>query len=454
MHERGDRDLVLAAQRGDSVALGELFARYWRAVRAAAYGATGEIASAEDAAGDAFAEAIAQIQLLRDPDRFGSWIRTIAIRKAKNGRRRRDLAMQVDAADALVDRSGAPDDSLMRLQLVSLVRCATRELPPSLREALELVYFEGYDSDAAARFLDIRGATLRRRLHDARERLRKICHQILEGRKQMSEDRRGDVQILKRMIESGEVFEAMRRGLALRPPPPELAGMLLRARGRQAGETLPQTARDLLRPSARALDVSHPVGSISAEIRKALPEFRDWGRDAGEVAAQYFDREKGDRERVRAVLPPGFAEGIPDAFVRRSRALIRMTADGAAASVYEQIRMASRPEPSDLRLSDVLDLMWMVQGSLELRDVQTLLARIAAVLPQLQIRFSAYDEPRYRVALQAHVGEVAARSAVGGVLAEWPGMPAEVNAAHIRIFLEPWAAARSGEAVEFLAFTS
>src|SRR4029434_5974198 len=85
MPECSDRDLVQQAQRGDGAAIGELFSRYWRAARAAAFGVTGEFASAEDAAAEGFRQALAGMDGLRDPSRFGPWLRTIVIRKARLG---------------------------------------------------------------------------------------------------------------------------------------------------------------------------------------------------------------------------------------------------------------------------------------------------------------------------------------------------------------------------------
>jgi hypothetical protein len=104
---------------------------------------------------------------------------------------------------------------------------------------------------------------------------------------------------------------------------------------------------------------------------------------------------------------------------------------------------------SEVRFSDALDLTrWL--PTLELLSVQELLENLSsAVLANMQVRFSPYDEPRYRAALQLHVGHTAARAACGGVLTEWPGRPPGVRAAHARIFLEPWAAARSGQIVDF-----
>jgi hypothetical protein len=105
---------------------------------------------------------------------------------------------------------------------------------------------------------------------------------------------------------------------------------------------------------------------------------------------------------------------------------------------------------NSVRLSDVLDLTWMIAGSLELRSVQETLERLtSAVLPEARVRFSNFDEPRYRSALQLHIGGVSRRAASGGVLAQWPGRPRDLGAAHVRIFLEPWAAVQSGRAVEF-----
>jgi Sigma-70, region 4 len=368
--------------------------------------------------------------------------------------------------DNLSGRNEPPDEALARLELEALVRQAIRELPDPLREAMALVYFEGYDSGAAARFLDIPPGTLRRRLHDGRARLRTTVGQILQGRKQMNKEREREIQRLMTMIDSGEIYQALRGSLALRPPPGELIDMLLRrqtapaneGQAGAAGQDPPRglirgMAERLLQPSDRASDPTHPLGSIAAAIRKALPDFQDWKFDAGEAAVRFGPGD--DRDRLRAVLPPGFAEGRPGAYLRATRALVRLSGSGRGQTVYELLQDSSdeqtfRMAKDDTRLSDVLDLTWMAAGPLELRSVQALLERLtSAVLPGAQVRFSIYDEPRYRSALQLHVGRLSLRAACGGVLAEWSGRPDGVDAAHLRIYLEPWATLQSGQVVEF-----
>jgi RNA polymerase sigma-70 factor (ECF subfamily) len=152
--DQSDAEVVERARGGDRIAIGELFSRYWRAARAAAFGVTGEVASAEDAAADAFREAWAGLDSLRDPDRFGPWLRTIVVRTARKARRRGPPAHDV-SIDELPALNQAADSALERLEAAALVRHFVRELPPRVREAVSLFYFEGYDSDDAARFLAI-----------------------------------------------------------------------------------------------------------------------------------------------------------------------------------------------------------------------------------------------------------------------------------------------------------
>ena len=466
MSERADRELVEPARRGDAPAIAELFSRYWRAARAAAFGVTGELASAEDAAAEAFRQALAGLDSLRNPDQFGSWLRTIVVRKA-----RLELQSRRPTADALVedvsDQNQRPDDALERLELGALIQQAVRELPDRLREAMALVYFEGYDSEAAARFLDIPAGTLRRRLHEGRGQVRSAIEQLLHGSKRMNEERERHIQRFKSLMDDGNIYQALRESLALRPPPRELIDLFIRRQMASANDSQDvvggETRREFIReaaqrftgPSDRATDPKHPVGAIAAAIRQALPDFQDWPLDAGEAAARFFTGTGEYRDRLQAVLPPGFTEGRPGAFVRATRGILRLSENGRVQSIYQLLRESPdeqtfREAKDDMRISDVLDLTWMVAGPLELRSVQELLERLrSAFLSREQVRFSPYDEPRYRSALQLHVDGRSARFAHGGVLAEWPGRPHGVDSAHLRIFLEPWATVQSGQVVEF-----
>ena len=465
MREYADRDLVERATRGDGAAIGELFSRYWRAARGAAFGVTGEFASAEDAAAEAFRHALEALGSLRDPDRFGPWLRTIVIRKARLSLRSRRQTVEGLVADQ-PDSHELPCDALERLELAALLQQSVRELPARLREAVSLFYFEGYDTDDAARFLDIPAGTFRRRLHEGRRVLRSVAEQILQGSKPVNEERERQIERLKHLIDNdgaGDTdafYKALREAMALRPPPKELIGSFIRRQTDSAPganedfiERVRETARQFTGPSARALDPSHPVGSIALAIRQALPDFQDWPLDVGAAAAHFFTFIGDDRERMKALLPPGFPEGRPGAFLRATRGFLRPTDNGGAQTTYQLVQESPdtqtfRAGMNGVQISDVIDLTWMAAGTLELRSVQELLERLsAAVLPRTSIRFLNYDEPRYRSALQLQFDGVASPAANGGVLARWAGHPEGAEAAHVRLFLEPWATVRSGQVI-------
>jgi RNA polymerase sigma factor (sigma-70 family) len=458
MSTRDDRELVPLAQRGDAMAVGELFSRYWRAARAAAFGVTRDFASAEDAASDGFRDAFATLTSLRDADRFGPWLRTIVVRKALAHRRDRHDALD-GAAASIPDPAESIDDAIMRREFQAVVQDAIRRLPDHLRESIALFYFEGYDSDAAARFLDIPAGTLRRRLHDGRAQLRCTVDQILQGAMPMSADRQQQIDRLKAHLEDNHIYEALRGAMALRPVPRELVDTLGRHRAAMRAsapstEFVQKISARFGTGKRRASDPHHPVGAVARAIRNALPDFTEWTLDVAVSAGRFFDAGTSHKEHLRSMLPPGFAEGRPGSFIRAARGLIYV-ADGSVESVYDRLKNSPTeegflPSREGLRVSDVLDLTWMTAGALDLRAVQDLLDRlVATVLPGIEARFSAYDEPRYRSALQLHLGTLDVRAAQGGVLREWPGRPQAVDAAHLRLFLEPWAWIYGGQSVEF-----
>jgi RNA polymerase sigma factor (sigma-70 family) len=466
-----DRELVERARQGDGAAVGDLFSRYWRAARAAAFGVTGEFASAEDAAAEGFWEAWTGLDSLRDPDRFGPWLRRIVVRKARLASQGRHGATN-GALDGLPAAEEPPDDVLERLQLAALLQQLVRDLPPRLREAVSLFYFEGYDTDSAARFLEVPPGTVRRRLHEGRLQLRSAADHILERRRSMSGEREREIQRVRELFDkasNGEaeaMYQAFRASLALRPAPQDLVSDFMRRRLKfvrrpdERGEFtahVRETARHL-GPSDRASDPGHPVGAVAVRIRQALPPFQEWTLDVAAAAAHLLSFSGDDRDRLQSILPPGFAEGRPGAFLRASRGLLLAGEDGSVRTTYQLLQdsadsAAFRAGLAAARISDVLDFTWMAAEPIERRSVQELLQQLTAtVLPGASMRCVHYDEPRYRAALRLHIEGEVSPAAIGGVLAGWQGRPPGVDAAHVRFFLEPWATVQSGHAIDFDRF--
>jgi len=466
MSENQDQDWVERAKRGDPAAVAELYRRYWRAARAAAYGVTGELSLAEDATSEAFCAALEGLAELRDDGRFGPWLRTIVIRTARHLRNR--IAQQCRIESAAVHEVPPPGTRLEKQELAALVQEAVQGLPGILRETISLFYFEGYGIEEAARFLDIPAGTVKRRLHEGRRQLQAAAAAIAKGRKPMNSQRVHVLRRLQDLIDNGgdsdAVYQVMRDALALRPVPQDLVRKLMQQRIAAARENVPPEAsaeRERLvrkhwdefnRPSRQSLDPEHPVGAAAAAILTALREFEE-RTDAPldfETAARLL---KGQTPEPRP-LPPGFAEGRPVSYVRRTRGLLIRDADGSVQTQFDLFhRKADRQAlettwRQGVRISDVLVLSWLRAKPLELRDVEALLHRLAgAVVPGQAMSFSSYEEPRYRLGLRMQLGGLRIPAATGGILNPWPGVPEDVEVASVLIYLEAWATARSGQEI-------
>ena len=266
-----ERELVVRAQAGDVHAAGELFVRFWRAARAAAYAVVRDMASAEDAAAEAFRVALPQLDRLRDPDRFGPWLRRIVRRVARreSTRSHRDS----ESLDhTLPATTPDPTLSLERREMALLVSQAVERLPAAEREAVVLYYFEGYAGDEAARFLDIPVGSLRRRLHDGRIRLRRQLTRTLETRE---DDSTAHLQARVRALLSTDAsqsqwYDVTRELLLTRPIPFSLLSDLVSqvSIAKADGGVVNQL---LTRPQGPLLDDPVPRGSGARPSCSARP---------------------------------------------------------------------------------------------------------------------------------------------------------------------------------------
>jgi RNA polymerase sigma-70 factor, ECF subfamily len=98
--------LVQATQSGQREAFGELFERFERQVFSIALRRIGDYGEAQEVCQDVFVQAMQKIAQLREPERFGGWLRSIANRMAINRvvRRRPEVAAEPETlASACVD---------------------------------------------------------------------------------------------------------------------------------------------------------------------------------------------------------------------------------------------------------------------------------------------------------------------------------------------------------------
>ena len=80
MHPVRDAELVFRCLEGDTEAFGTLVQRYQGAVYATAHYYVGRYSATEDVTQEAFWAAYRSLPQLRDPDKFGAWLKEVTTR--------------------------------------------------------------------------------------------------------------------------------------------------------------------------------------------------------------------------------------------------------------------------------------------------------------------------------------------------------------------------------------
>lgn len=165
-------DLLEHCRNGEDDAITTLVTRY----RTKALDLAGALLQdehlAQDAVQEAFIAALARLGALRDPAAFPGWFRQIVRTQCNRIRRcrREEPTDQVD--DASSGEADSPSAAAERRERHELVRRALASLPPRGRRAAEMFYLEERRCLDIGAELDIPLGTVKRRLYDARQRLR------------------------------------------------------------------------------------------------------------------------------------------------------------------------------------------------------------------------------------------------------------------------------------------
>lgn len=288
----------------------------------------------------------------------------------------------------------------------------------------------------------------------------------------MNEQQEKILQQLREAVEQGlnseAFYQTIREATRLGPIPREfLQDIMKRRLPVGEGPLIPPEKEDAFRnalqrmhePSERARDADHPVGAVAGAIREALPGFQPWQVDMSKVDLNQMARQFcSDRARALSyLLPPGFTESPSGAYITAERSLLIEDTDGSVLTMGELMEKKTTQKAFEKqvregsRSSDALGLVWKQPEPLELRAVETLLRDLSAkIIPGAPVRFLPYREPRFRTALRMQLGDNPIPAAIGGVLNRPSVLPEEVHVASIAIYLEPWAAARSGQAIELV----
>ena len=180
MAQRDDADLVAAALAGGPKAFNPIVERYRGEVYSVALARMRNFDDAEDIAQQVFIEAFEGLHTLRDPKRLAAWLRSAAIHRSVDALRQRRENLDLDEAALRLTSDLTPEVELERRQVRGQVLDAIGRLGKAQRETTTLFYLGGYSIEEIAAMQEIPIGTVKRRLHDARKRLKAEMLKMVE----------------------------------------------------------------------------------------------------------------------------------------------------------------------------------------------------------------------------------------------------------------------------------
>jgi RNA polymerase sigma-70 factor (ECF subfamily) len=168
-----DATLVSRTLAGDAEAYGDLVERYRNAAYGLAYHLLGDFGEAKDATQEALIRAFHRLADLRDPARFGPWLRqivasTCAYCRRKLTRRQQTQLRSFGGDDVLAD----PHRALVANELKCSVSEMVGRLSESNRLAFIMYYIDGLSHSEIGEFLGVSADAVKMRVHRARQQLR------------------------------------------------------------------------------------------------------------------------------------------------------------------------------------------------------------------------------------------------------------------------------------------
>ena len=182
MHTRQESEIVLSAQSGNRNAFEQLVLRYQNLITSLAFSKTGDLQRSEDIAQQAFLIAWEKRADLIEPEKFGSWLRSIAGNVLLNSNRkskriaRAEVSMELDQTPG--NEPGLDQVSTMEQQ--ELLWASLKNIPEQYREPLILFYREEKSVAQVAELMGLSNDAVKQRLSRGRAMLKVEVEQFVE----------------------------------------------------------------------------------------------------------------------------------------------------------------------------------------------------------------------------------------------------------------------------------
>ncbi|MBI2411549.1 MAG: sigma-70 family RNA polymerase sigma factor [Candidatus Kerfeldbacteria bacterium] len=198
--DAAERMLIQAAKAGDTNALGTLWLRHEKKLRAAVLAHVRNKTLADDIMQDVFIQAMTHITDFQTESSFHAWIMAIARNKIIDRSRKKSerLTHSLDAINTQREERGEPtvelaaseehglgkntENDLLETESREQLRAAITYLSPVLRDVVELFYFQHTPYKDIAKIIDIPLGTVMSRLNEAKKKLQEVLkrHQHAE----------------------------------------------------------------------------------------------------------------------------------------------------------------------------------------------------------------------------------------------------------------------------------
>ena len=167
-------ETVERAQDGEHEAFRDLVLRFQDMAVGYAYSLLGDFHLAEDAAQEAFVAIRFELKSLRTPTAFVPWLRTVVRKYCDRISRQRRVDVPLEEQDERwAADTPAPIDAIERGEISEHVDRAIASLPRKQRDVVTLYYIGEQSSRQVAEFLNLPITTVKKRLHDAKPKLRR-----------------------------------------------------------------------------------------------------------------------------------------------------------------------------------------------------------------------------------------------------------------------------------------
>jgi len=170
---------VAAARAGSPAAWDALFQRYQLPLYAYVFELIRHEQTALDVVQETFISAARHLASLRDDDRFGSWLFSIAHRKCVDHWRKsgREEPLEPEIAAALPDELSDPSEVLIQREQEAEFMKLIEQLPPPQRSVLLLHFVEDFSLEEIAGITGAQLGTVKSRMHYAKLALRKMMEE-------------------------------------------------------------------------------------------------------------------------------------------------------------------------------------------------------------------------------------------------------------------------------------